>query len=69
MFFGAAKDDWFEWFTPSFYLLSPVIGFFILCGQVGDVLRGKPFSRPSCQVGTLRAFVVTSTTVMGTASQ
>jgi len=43
MLFGGCKDDWFGPFTPSFYLLSPVIGFFVLLGQVIGVLRGMPF--------------------------
>lgn len=43
MFFADAKDDWFGPFAPSFYLLSPVIGFFVLCGHVAGMFRGMPF--------------------------
>lgn len=42
MAFGGAKDDWFGPFAPSFYLLSPLIGIFILCGQVVGVVTGMP---------------------------
>jgi hypothetical protein len=43
LFLAHAKNDWLNRFAPSFYLLSPIIGFFMLCVQVGGVLRGKPF--------------------------
>lgn len=43
MLFGVGKDDWFDWFTPAFYLLSPLFAIFILCGQLRGVWHGKPF--------------------------
>jgi hypothetical protein len=43
MFFGECKDSWWDRFAPAFYMMSPVIGFFILLGQVVGMIRGKPF--------------------------